>query len=172
VAELAERGTRLLAATFDDLILLGISLPMVFGSIPGIVAIIEASMHSANNDSLDLGLESLPTAQLLQALLFGPGALITLVGLIAWCVITAWLVATNGQSIGKRLVGIKVVRKDGSRASFARIFFLRNVVNGLPPLLLPYVGLLYQLIDPLLIYQESRQCLHDRIADTIVVRCR
>jgi uncharacterized RDD family membrane protein YckC len=79
-------------------------------------------------------------------------------------------VMANGQSIGKRMVGIKVVRTDGSRASFARIFFLRNVVNALPNLL-PYVGWLYQLVDPLLIYQDSRQCLHDRIADTIVVRC-
>ena len=56
-----------------------------------------------------------------------------------------------------------------STGSFARIFLLRNVINGLPNLL-PYVGWLYQLVDPLLIYQESRQCLHDKIADTIVVR--
>ena len=63
------------------------------------------------------------------------------------------------------------MRTDGSRASFARIFLLRNVVNFLPTLL-PYVGLLYQLIDPLFIYQESRQCLHDKLADTIVVRCK
>jgi uncharacterized RDD family membrane protein YckC len=105
-----------------------------------------------------------------RAMLGGPGTIVTVVALIAWCVITAWLVAANGQSIGKRIVGIKVVRTDGSRASFARIFLLRNVVNGLPNLL-PYAGWLYQLVDPLLIYQESRQCLHDRIADTIVVRC-
>jgi uncharacterized RDD family membrane protein YckC len=112
---------------------------------------------------------SLDTMSVLHAMVRGPGTTITILALIAWCIITAWLVATNGQSIGKRLVGIKVVRTDGSRASFARIFLLRNVVNGLP-ILLPYVGLLYQLIDPLLIYQESRQCLHDKIADTSVVR--
>jgi uncharacterized RDD family membrane protein YckC len=99
----------------------------------------------------------------------GPGTTITVLALIVWSIVTTWLVATNGQSIGKRLVGIKVVRTDGSRASFARIFLLRNVVNSLPNFL-PYVGWLYQLIDPMLIYQESRQCLHDRIADTIVVR--
>lgn len=172
MAELADRGARLLAATFDELILLGISLPMVFGAVPAMVAIIsDAGARSVDSDSLSGGLESLPTAQLLYAMLTGTGAIISVVALIAWCVITAWLVATYGQSIGKRLVGIKVVRKDGSPASFMRIFLLRNVVNGLPNLL-PYVGWLYQLIDPLLIYQESRQCLHDRIADTIVVRCR
>jgi uncharacterized RDD family membrane protein YckC len=157
---LAERGARLLAASIDELLLLAISLPMVFGALPAIFA-----MVSGGTDP-----ELLDTSELLRVMLAGPGTIITIVALIAWCVVTAWLVMANGQSIGKRMVGIKVVRTDGSRASFARIFFLRNVVNALPNLL-PYVGWLYQLVDPLLIYQDSRQCLHDRIADTIVVRC-
>ena len=110
------------------------------------------------------------SGDLLHAMIAGPGTTISVVALLAWCVITAWFVATNGQSVGKRIVGIKVVRTDGSRASFARIVLLRNVVSGLPTLF-PYVGLLYQLIDPLFIYQESRRCLHDMLADTIVVRC-
>ena len=157
---LAERGARLLAASIDELILLAISLPMVFGAVPAIIA-----MVSGGTDP-----ELLDTSDVLRVMVRGPGTIITVVALIAWCVITAWLVAANGQSIGKRMVGIKVVRTDGSRASFARIFFLRNAVNALPNLL-PYVGWLYQLVDPLLIYQESRQCLHDKIADTTVVRC-
>ena len=103
-------------------------------------------------------------------MLGGPGTTITVVALLIWCAITAWLVAANGQSIGKRLVGIKVVRTDGSRASFARIFLLRNVVSSLPNLL-PYLGWFYMFADPLLIYQDSRRCIHDMIADTIVVRC-
>jgi uncharacterized RDD family membrane protein YckC len=156
---LAERGARLLAATLDELILLAISLPMIIGAVPAMVALVGGTAD----------LQSFDTANILSTLLHGPGTIITVLALIAWCIITAWLVAANGQSIGKRVVGIKVVRSDGSRASFARIFLLRNVVNGLPNLL-PYVGWLYQLIDPLLIYQESRQCLHDKLADTIVVR--
>ena len=160
---LAERGARLLAATLDELILLAISLPMIIGAMPAMVALVGGAVGG------EADVESLDTMSVLRAMVGGPGTTITVLALIAWCIITAWLVATNGQSIGKRLVGIKVVRTDGSRASFARIFLLRNVVNGLPNLL-PYVGWLYQLIDPLLIYQESRQCLHDKIADTIVVR--
>jgi uncharacterized RDD family membrane protein YckC len=156
---LAERGARLLAASIDELILLAIGLPMVLGALPAIFA----KVSGGDPEMLD-------TSQLLRVMLAGPGTIITAVALIAWCVITAWLVMANGQSIGKRMVGIKVVRADGSRASLARIFLLRNVVNALPNLL-PYVGWLYQLVDPLLIYRDSRQCLHDKIADTIVVRC-
>jgi uncharacterized RDD family membrane protein YckC len=154
---LAERGARLLAATIDELILLAISLPMIIG---GTLALVAAGAADP---------ASITTMNILRTMVGGPGTTITVLALIVWSIITTWLVAKNGQSIGKRLVGIKVVRTDGSRASFARIFLLRNVVNSLPNLL-PYVGWLYQLIDPLLIYQDSRQCLHDRIADTIVVR--
>ena len=101
-------------------------------------------------------------------LLAGPAAIVSLIGLIALTWINIVLVRGNGQSIGKWLVGIKVVRKNGSPASLGRIFWMRNVVNGLP-YLIPPVGKLYQLADQLFIFSETQQCLHDRIADTIVV---
>ncbi len=97
------------------------------------------------------------------------GTVSALVGLAVWGAVTYWLVQANGQTIAKRLLGIKVVRRDGSRASVARIFWLRNVVNAVPTML-PYVGWIYFFVDSLLIFGERRQCLHDRIADTIVVR--
>jgi uncharacterized RDD family membrane protein YckC len=166
---LADRGARLLAASIDELILLGISLPMLFGALPTLMSLVSAAIAGAPGPG-EINPELIDTGDIVRTMLSGRGTIVTVVALLAWCVITAWLVAANGQSIGKRLVGIKVVRTDGSPASFARILFLRNVVNGLPNLL-PYVGWLYQLVDPLLIYQESRRCLHDRIADTIVVAC-
>ncbi len=157
---LAERGTRLLAASIDELILLAIALPMVAGAIPALV-----SLSGGGAD-----IESLGTADVMQALLSGRGMTVSLFLLLIWCAVTTWLVANNGQSIGKRMVGIKVVRKDGSRASFARIFLLRNLVNALPDVI-PALGFVYQLVDPLFIFQHSRRCLHDLIADTVVVRC-
>jgi uncharacterized RDD family membrane protein YckC len=87
---------------------------------------------------------------------------------IGWAIITFRLVAANGQTIAKKLVGIKVVRSDGSRATVARIFWLRNVVNTLISLI-PVVGGIYAIVDSLFIFTERRQCLHDKIADTIVV---
>jgi uncharacterized RDD family membrane protein YckC len=157
---LAERGARLLAASIDELIVLGTFLPMLFGSVPALINLVAGGADSGRFD----------TGTFVNAMLGGPGTTITVVALLTWCAITAWLVAANGQSIGKRLVGIKVVRTDGSRASFARIFLLRNVVSSLPNLL-PYLGWFYMFADPLLIYQDSRKCIHDLIADTIVVRC-
>jgi uncharacterized RDD family membrane protein YckC len=62
-----------------------------------------------------------------------------------------------------------VVRKDGRKAGIGRIFWLRNVVNALPGFV-PIVGPVYGLVDALLIFGEARQCIHDKIADTIVIR--
>ncbi len=56
-----------------------------------------------------------------------------------------------------------------SYASLGRIFWLRNVVNLIPSVI-PYVGNIYGLVDALFIFSESRQCVHDKIADTIVVK--
>jgi uncharacterized RDD family membrane protein YckC len=94
----------------------------------------------------------------------GVGGLISLIGMIAWIVITIRLVSQNGQTIGKKLLNIKVIRSDGSKASLGRIFWLRNVVNSLLSII-PF----YLLVDLLFIFGERKQCLHDKIADTIVV---
>jgi uncharacterized RDD family membrane protein YckC len=90
---------------------------------------------------------------------------LALIGAIVWIWLTILYVARNGQTIAKKMLSIKVVRSDGSKASLGRIWWLRNFVNGL-------LGIipLYSLIDALFIFGEQRQCLHDKIADTIVVR--
>jgi uncharacterized RDD family membrane protein YckC len=95
----------------------------------------------------------------------GIGVILMAVGGIAWIWLTILFVVRNGQSIAKKMVGIKVVRSDGSPASLGRIFWLRNVVNQLLGII-PFYGL----IDVLFIFGDRRRCLHDMIADTIVVR--
>ena len=76
--------------------------------------------------------------------------------------------AQNGQSIGKRWRGIRVVRMDGSRASLGRIVFLRNFM---PAALSSFCGLV-GIVDALLIFGQDKRCLHDMIADTKVVKFR
>jgi uncharacterized RDD family membrane protein YckC len=89
-------------------------------------------------------------------------------GLLVWGVLTYAGLRRSGQSLGKRLLGIRVVRGDGSPASAARIFWLRNVVTCLPAII-PPLGLLYAVVDSAFIFSRSRRCLHDRVADTMVV---
>lgn len=90
-------------------------------------------------------------------------------GFIAFTVLNGYLLATQGQTIGKRLLGLRIVRPDGERASLARLLGARYGI-GYVISLVPIAGGLYGLIDALLIFRESHQCLHDNIADTIVVK--
>ena len=142
---LADRATRLGALILDSIIFMA----MVYAPL-----LLTIGMAAVRRD----GREMDGGAAIVGFVLAG-------IGLIAWCWLTIVYVNRNGQSIAKKLVGIKVVRSDGSAAALGRIFWLRNIVNGL-------LGLipLYALVDALFIFADSRQCLHDKIADTIVVK--
>jgi uncharacterized RDD family membrane protein YckC len=143
----AERGTRLGAALLDGV---AMALMVYAPAFAGAVILGAAAP----------GIENGPSS---GALIGGLG--LGVIGFAVWCAITVKYVKQNGQTIGKKLVGIKVVRTDGAPATLGRIFWLRNLVNGLI-CIVPFYGLL----DTLFIFGESRQCLHDKIADTIVVK--
>lgn len=144
--ELAGRGTRFGAAILDSLIAGIAVVPMFIG---------------ANFQALQAG-------DYMNAF-SGVGMGIALVAMLVLIGITIQLVRKNGQTVGKKLLGIKVVRSDFSKASLARIFWLRNVVNAIPGMI-PFVGNFYGIVDHAFIFGERRQCVHDKIADTIVVR--
>lgn len=104
----------------------------------------------------------------------GGGAIFTVVtsyilGMAIFLLVHGWLLATRGQTVGKKLLGIRIVRTDGSAAPFGRAFGLRYALNGLIASV-PLVGPVYAIVDALMIFRDSRQCLHDQIADTIVVK--
>jgi uncharacterized RDD family membrane protein YckC len=92
-----------------------------------------------------------------------------LVGFVVFLLLHGYLLQTRGQTIGKMLLGIRIVRTDGSRASLARLAGLRYFANSVLALI-PGIGWLYALLDSLMIFRQSRKCLHDNLADTIVVK--
>jgi uncharacterized RDD family membrane protein YckC len=83
-------------------------------------------------------------------------------------VVQGWSLHAFGGTLGKKLLGLRIVRTDGSRAGFVRLFFGRGAAAVLPGVI-PLIGALYVLVDSLMIFRDSRQCLHDQIADTKVV---
>ena len=144
----AERGTRLAAAILDGLIMGGmIYAPFFIGAAIG---------------GITGGPSQAPFA-MTGAMVAGLG--VSAIGFAIWCWLTIMFVRRNGQSIAKKALNIKVVRTDGSPITLARLFFLRNVVNGALSII-PFYGF----IDLLFIFGEQRQCVHDKIADSIVVK--
>ena len=149
--ELAGRGVRLGTAILDFIIAM-VMIGLPFGIS---IALSGAAFSGKGHPN--------------YAALGGIGGLFTLVGATAYFCLTVIFVARNGQTIGKKIMGIKVVRSDGSPASLGRIFWLRNVLPGVLGAI-PKLGIVFGFIDPLLIFGQARQCLHDKIADTIVIK--
>ncbi len=96
---------------------------------------------------------TLLTAMSLMVMFFGP----------ALYFIACW--ASGGQTLGYRALGLKLVRTDGSQpgvgSAIARCLGIMICLFMLVP---GALGLLWMLWD------DRRQALHDKMADTLVVK--
>ncbi len=145
--ELAGRGTRLIAAILDGILLGLIIWPYAM-----------SSDYWARATQGQVG-----TSDLLQ---------LSLVSLIGFLVLHGYLLHKHGQTIGKRLLGIRIVSAtDGQLVSLGKIFGLRYVPIQLVSIV-PIVGNILPLVDVLFIFREDRRCLHDLIAGTKVVKVK
>jgi len=94
---------------------------------------------------------------------------IALVGILVYGVINGYMLHKNGQTLGKLICKIKIVRVDFSQASLSRIVFARYLpITAVGQI--PIFGGIVSLVDVLMIFRKSRQCLHDNIADTVVIK--
>lgn len=110
-----------------------------------------------------------PWADLEGASQWAPNPRDALISFAAFCVLHGWLLVRRGQTIGKAVLGIRIVRDDGGRAGPGRLLGIRYGV-GYALMIIPIIGQVYAFIDVLFIFGRKRRCLHDLIADTIVVR--
>jgi uncharacterized RDD family membrane protein YckC len=92
----------------------------------------------------------------------------TLAGLVAFCLVNGYLLATQGQTVGKKIMGVRIVAIDGSLASLGRVIFIRTVVTQLI-YIIPSAGLLFAMIDVVFIFRQDHRCIHDLMAGTKVV---
>jgi uncharacterized RDD family membrane protein YckC len=84
----------------------------------------------------------------------------------------AYLVTTSGQSIGKRAMKTKILKTDGGQVDFVSGVLIRTWLAFFIQLI-PVLGSIFGLGDSLAIFfGESRQTLHDHMADTKVVNYR
>ena len=83
--------------------------------------------------------------------------------------IQGYFLATRGQSVAKIILGTRILRPDGSPVGAARIVGLRLLLPALIGMI-PVIGWIFSFANSLMIFRESRRCLHDDIADTIVVK--
>ncbi|VAW99728.1 hypothetical protein MNBD_GAMMA22-2904 [hydrothermal vent metagenome] len=144
--ELASPWIRLLAAIIDMLILMIFVLPLQF--MMGVYDGFPEKMQQPD----------------LQTTLLTAG-----VAILFYIAINAFTLHRNAQTIGKLICKIKIVRVDFSKATFSRIIFRRYLPITFVSQV-PIGGAIISLIDVLMIFRKTRQCLHDNIAETVVIK--
>ena len=92
------------------------------------------------------------------------------VGFAVFVAMNGYLLAKRGQTIGKVIVGTRIVDvADGRVPKLVRSLGVRYGTIWLVSLI-PFVGGLLSLLDALVIFRRDRRCLHDLIAGTKVVK--
>jgi uncharacterized RDD family membrane protein YckC len=144
---LASRGSRFGAALLDGLVgLLVVGLPMIAG-----FAMADMKADAAG--------DAFSTPSLVC---FGIAAL----GFLGLTIYNIVLLATQGQTIAKKWLGIRIVtHPDAQNPGFVKAFLLRSFVNGIIAQFVPF----YPIVDACFIFREDQRCLHDLIADTTVI---
>ena len=147
---LASWGSRLAALLIDWLILL---VPVVV-----LVAIVVAIAGGSDVGAVLTGVIGFLT-YLLVALIYAP-------------VLMARDGAHNGQTWGKQMIGIRVIRDTGEPMNFGwgalREIGLKGFAVGLASTIIPLIPWFLNFFWPL--WDDENRCLHDMVASTHVVR--
>lgn len=95
-----------------------------------------------------------------------PVRLLGLAGTAGLMILQLVWVSQSGQTIGKKIVGTKIVLKDTlQNGGFVTNVLKRGLVTGL----LNFVPGFF-LVDSLFVFREDRRCIHDFIAGTAVIK--
>lgn len=101
----------------------------------------------------------------------GMGILVAVVGLVTLVIVQFVLMVREGQTLGKKALGIRIVSNDYEDVpGFVSVILLRTFLfNFLYAI--PGIGQLFHLVDILFIFREDRRCIHDMVANTKVITC-
>jgi len=146
---LANRWRRLVAKMIDHLIMMLLMIPWVVNFI--------SQIDFQNPESIP----QLDTMDLLKDPFYsGPMLLLLAVNYLMLYAFRA--------SIGKKMLGMRIVAKDGSEIGFGRLLALREILMMVIGFI-PFVGFIFGVVNVLMIFRSSHYCLHDDIAGTVVV---
>ena len=142
--ELASRWKRLWASLLDSLILMLIILPVMYftGGFEGVSAGVQPSM--------------------------GYSLLMGLFGLIVFVLVNGKLLVDNGQTIGKKILGIKIITDNGELPTLKEHLLKRYAVFFLPGQI-PLVGQIFSIVNVVFIFGKQKRCIHDIAGGTKVV---
>jgi uncharacterized RDD family membrane protein YckC len=144
VDNLATRMQRFLASWVDGLIMMAVTIPVMY--------------FTGGFEGISEGVK--------------PGLVYTLaiavLGLVVFVLINGKLLAEKGQTIGKKVLGIKIVDLEGALPDVQSNLVPRYAVYFLPGQV-PVVGQLFAFVNILFIFGKQKRCIHDLAGKTRVV---
>ena len=100
----------------------------------------------------------------------GRSGVVQLVVLLAYFVYEGLMLSNSGQTVGKKLMKIRVAMLDNGAIPAGRPGWYRAAVYSLPEII-PCCGFIFWLVNVLNCTWDKpyRQCIHDKVAKTVVV---
>ena len=96
--------------------------------------------------------------------------IVAFVGMVAYTATQWTMIVTRGQSVGKRVMGTRIIQVSGGSPGFVHGVILR--IWMIPLMTTCVCGVFQipiQILEGVFVFSESRQCLHDLIASTLVI---
>lgn len=140
-APLASRGRRFFGSLIDSLAILPVLIPLIYAD------------------------QFIPLTEM-------PDWQLDLIGTVlfmgTFCAVNTFWLARDGQTLGKKLLKMRITDLYGRQVPVGRILLLRYLVGALFGWI-PLVGNIFPLLDALFIFRGDQRCIHDLIAGTKVV---
>jgi uncharacterized RDD family membrane protein YckC len=128
-----------------DMLILGVGALIIFGIVFALLALSGAELESGLTVIIGLVLGIVPMI------------------VIGWLYEALLTSGPHGATLGKRAVGVQIVRADGTQLSFGRAtarYFLKAMITPMVPFAIGYL---------LAAFTAGKRSLHDFMADTLVI---
>lgn len=80
-----------------------------------------------------------------------------------------WKFLPLGQTIGKKVMNLRIVRRSGEVMP-VNVLLLKRMAPVLGASIVPFLGAIAVIVDALLIFREKQNTFHDDLADTKVIK--
>ena len=143
--ELASFALRFFGALIDGLIMLLLIVPLMFAT--GYISSIMAGVQPGLLDNLKIGA----------------------IGFVVFLLVQGYFLNASGQTIGKKILGTKIVTLDNEKPEFVKLILMRYLtIHAIGQI--PVIGGIFGFVNAIFIFfGDQRQFLHDRFAGTKVV---
>lgn len=93
-----------------------------------------------------------------------------LFGMVVYLALNGYWLSKHGQTIGKKVVGIRIVSVETNEIVPLKKIFLARYLPLAICANIPLAGQFIAIIDSLFVFRKDKRCIHDLIAGTKVIK--